>query len=85
MLLRQTLRYVLADDPGAGKTMMAGLLICELLIRADTKHVLIMALDSLADQWQDKIFEKLGLLFTFFFPKKDETVAWCNSSRATFS
>ena len=35
MLPRQPLRYVLADDPGAGKTIMAGLFIRELLMRAD--------------------------------------------------
>ena len=35
MLPRQPLRYVLADDPGAGKSIMAGLFIRELLMRAD--------------------------------------------------
>ena len=35
MLTRQPLRYLLADDPGAGKTIMAGLLIKELMIRGD--------------------------------------------------
>ncbi len=35
MLPRQPLRFLLADDPGAGKTIMAGLLIKELLIRGD--------------------------------------------------
>ena len=43
MLPRQPLRYVLADDPGAGKTIMAGLLIRELLMRADARRVLIVA------------------------------------------
>lgn len=38
MLPRQPLRYVLADDPGAGKTIMAGLLIRELLIRTDADN-----------------------------------------------
>ncbi|HRP26646.1 MAG TPA: RNA helicase, partial [Thauera sp.] len=37
MLPRQPLRYVLADDPGAGKTIMAGLFIRELLMRADAR------------------------------------------------
>ncbi|MDD3621340.1 MAG: hypothetical protein PHQ81_02920 [Methanofollis sp.] len=36
MLPRQPLRFVLADDPGAGKTIMAGLLIRELLMRAES-------------------------------------------------
>ena len=41
MLTKQPLRYVLADDPGAGKTIMAGLLIRELIMRADAKKILI--------------------------------------------
>src|SRR3989441_12050803 len=43
MLPRQPLRYVLADDPGAGKTIMAGLYIRELLMRADARRILIIA------------------------------------------
>ncbi len=43
MLPKQPLRYVLADDPGAGKTIMAGLVISELLMRADAPRVLIVA------------------------------------------
>ncbi len=66
MLPRQPLRYVLADDPGAGKTIMAGLLIRELLMRADARRVLIVAPGSLVDQWQDEMFEKFGLSFTLF-------------------
>jgi SNF2 family DNA or RNA helicase len=66
MLPRQPLRYVLADDPGAGKTIMAGLFIRELLMRADAKRVLIVAPGSLVEQWQDELFEKFGLSFTIF-------------------
>lgn len=66
MLLRQPLRYVLADDPGAGKTIMAGLFIRELLMRADAKRILIVAPGSLVEQWQDEMFEKFGLSFTLF-------------------
>jgi hypothetical protein len=43
MLPRQPLRFVLADDPGAGKTIMAGLYIRELIMRADTRRILIIA------------------------------------------
>jgi hypothetical protein len=43
MLPRQPLRFLLADDPGAGKTIMAGLLIKELLIRGDLERCLIVA------------------------------------------
>lgn len=66
MLPRQPLRYVLADDPGAGKTIMAGLFIRELLMRADAKRVLIVSPGSLVDQWQDELFEKFGLSFSIF-------------------
>lgn len=66
MLPRQPLRYVLADDPGAGKTIMAGLFIRELLMRADARRVLIVAPGSLVEQWQDEMFEKFGLDFTLF-------------------
>ncbi|WP_140628358.1 helicase-related protein [Methylibium rhizosphaerae] len=66
MLPRQPLRYVLADDPGAGKTIMAGLLIRELLMRADAKRVLIVAPGSLVEQWQDELHEKFGLAFDIF-------------------
>lgn len=66
MLPRQPLRYVLADDPGAGKTVMAGLLIRELLMRADAKRVLIVTPGSLVEQWQDEMDQKFGLDFKVF-------------------
>lgn len=72
MLPRQPLRYVLADDPGAGKTIMAGLFIRELLMRADAQRVLIVAPGSLVEQWQDEMFEKFGLTFTLFSREKIE-------------
>lgn len=66
MLPRQPLRFVLADDPGAGKTIMAGLLIRELLMRADAERILIVAPGSLVEQWQDEMSEKFGLEFIIF-------------------
>lgn len=42
MLRRQPLRFLLADDPGAGKTVMAGLLIKELIVRGDLNRCLIV-------------------------------------------
>jgi superfamily II DNA or RNA helicase len=66
MLPRQPLRYVLADDPGAGKTIMAGLYIRELVMRADARRVLIVAPGSLVEQWRDELFEKFGLEFRIF-------------------
>jgi superfamily II DNA or RNA helicase len=66
MLPRQPLRFVLADDPGAGKTIMAGLYIRELLMRADARRILIVAPGSLVEQWRDELFEKFGLEFRVF-------------------
>lgn len=63
MLPRQPLRFLLADDPGAGKTIMAGLLIKELMIRGDLERCLIVAPGSLVEQWQDELAEKFGLAF----------------------
>ena len=61
MLPRQPLRFLLADDPGAGKTIMAGLFIKELIIRGDLERCLIVAPGSLVEQWQDELKEKFDL------------------------
>ncbi len=63
MLDEQPLRFLLADDPGAGKTIMAGLLIKELMIRGDLQRCLIIAPGSLCEQWQDELLEKFSLGF----------------------
>ena len=63
MLPRQPLRFLLADDPGAGKTIMAGLLIKELIARGDLHRCLIVCPGSLAEQWQDELHDKFNLPF----------------------
>nr|WP_244867514.1 helicase-related protein [Vannielia litorea] len=63
MLPRQPLRFLLADDPGAGKTIMAGLLIKELIARSDLERCLVVAPGSLVEQWQDELGEKFSLEF----------------------
>jgi len=63
MLPRQPLRFLLADDPGAGKTIMAGLLIKELIARSDLERCLVVAPGSLVEQWQDELGEKFNLEF----------------------
>ncbi|MCK9893894.1 helicase-related protein [Frankia sp. AgB32] len=63
LLPRTPLRFLLADDPGAGKTIMAGLYIKELLLRDDVKQCLIVAPGGLVEQWQDELFFKFGLRF----------------------
>ena len=60
---RQPLRFLLADDPGAGKTIMAGLLIRELMIRGDLRRCMVVCPGALAEQWQDELREKFDLYF----------------------
>jgi len=66
MLPRRPLRFLLADDPGAGKTIMAGLFIKELRIRGDLERCLVVAPGNLVEQWQDELYEKFGLEFDIF-------------------
>ena len=63
MLPRQPLRFLLADDPGAGKTIMAGLLIRELIARGDLVRCLVVCPGSLAEQWQDELWDRFHLPF----------------------
>ncbi len=63
MLPRLPLRYILADDPGAGKTIMTGLFLKELLVRGDLKRCLIVSPGNLAEQWQDELYRKFNLRF----------------------
>ncbi len=63
MLPRQPLRFLLADDPGAGKTIMAGLFIKELIVRGDLRRCLIVCPGSLVEQWQDELHRRFQLPF----------------------
>ena len=63
LLAQRPVRFVLADDPGAGKTIMSGLLIRELMLRGDTERCLIVVPGSLVEQWQDELAERFGLRF----------------------
>lgn len=78
MLPRQPLRYVLADDPGAGKTIMAGLYIRELIMRSAAHRILIVSPGSLTEQWQDELLDKFGLHFEIFSREKQEGSATGN-------
>ena len=73
LLPRQPLRFVLADDPGAGKTIMAGLYISELIMRANSRRILIVAPGSLVEQWRDELFEKFGLEFHIYSSLLEQT------------
>ena len=73
MLPRQPLRFLLADDPGAGKTIMAGLLIRELIARGDVQRCLVVCPGSLAEQWQDELYRRFQLPFEIMTNDKLET------------
>jgi SNF2 family DNA or RNA helicase len=52
------IRFLLADDPGAGKTIMAGLLIKELKVRGLVRRILIVTPANLSFQWQRELKDK---------------------------
>ncbi|MFJ7829469.1 helicase-related protein [Peribacillus sp. NPDC097284] len=58
MLQTPTVRYLLADDPGAGKTIMAGMLIRELKARQSAERILILVPPLVLKQWQEELREK---------------------------
>ena len=75
MLPRQPLRFLLADDPGAGKTIMAGLLMKELIARGDLQRCLVVCPGSLAEQWQDELYRRFHLPFEILTNDKLEAAA----------
>ncbi len=66
LLKLSRVRFLLADDAGAGKTIMAGLLIRELKMRGLVERVLIVCPANLAFQWQRELSEKFGEKFRVF-------------------
>ncbi|HRP99958.1 MAG TPA: SNF2-related protein, partial [Terrimesophilobacter sp.] len=68
LLPRTPLRFLLAEDPGAGKTIMAGLYIKELILRDDVRTCLVVAPGGLVEQWQDELALKFGLEFEILAP-----------------
>ncbi len=72
LLPRTPLRFLLADDPGAGKTIMAGLYIKELILRDDVRSCLIVAPGGLVEQWQDELSMKFGLDFEILAPGAED-------------
>jgi len=63
LLKLSRVRFLLADDAGAGKTIMAGLLVRELKLRGLAERVLIVAPANLAFQWQRELKEKFDEKF----------------------
>jgi SNF2 family DNA or RNA helicase len=60
MLQTPTVRFLLADDPGAGKTIMAGMLIRELKARQSANRILILVPPLVLKQWQEELKEKFN-------------------------
>jgi superfamily II DNA or RNA helicase len=58
------IRFLIADDPGAGKTVMAGLIIKELKLRGVVNRILIVVPGHLKDQWRRELKEKFQEPFT---------------------
>ncbi len=73
MLPRQPLRYLLADDPGSGKTIMTGLLSKELQVRGDVHRCMIVCPGNLAEQWQDEMERRFHLPFEIMTNDKLES------------
>jgi superfamily II DNA or RNA helicase len=63
MLPQVLLRFLLADDPGAGKTIMSGLLVKELRLRGIVERVLVLCPAPLTIQWQDELATKFDESF----------------------
>jgi len=88
MLPQPRLRFLLADDPGAGKTIMAGLLIKELKLREAIERVLILCPSPLTIQWQDEMQRWFGEEFNIIFSAVDQqqlTNPWQRSPQVVAS
>jgi superfamily II DNA or RNA helicase len=88
MLPQPRLRFLLADDPGAGKTIMAGLLIKEMKLREAIERTLILCPAPLTIQWQDELLRWFGEPFDIIFSATDQQQLvnpWQKSSQAIAS
>src|SRR5438132_11022606 len=83
MLTKQPLRYLLADDPGAGKTIMTGLIIIVLMIRGDLRRCLIVAPGNLVEQWQDELNQRFHIVFDILTNDRLEASATGNAFAET--
>lgn len=72
MLPQPRLRFLLADDPGAGKTIMAGLLIKEMKLRQAIERILILSPAPLTIQWQDELLKWFGEEFEIISSGNDQ-------------
>ncbi len=72
MLPQPRLRFLLADDPGAGKTIMAGLLVKELKLRQAIDRCLVLTPAPLTIQWQDELLRFFGEPFQIVHAANDQ-------------
>lgn len=72
MLPQPRLRFLLADDPGAGKTIMAGLLLKEMKLRDAIDRILVLCPAPLTIQWQDELLRWFGEPFDIIFSALDQ-------------
>lgn len=79
MLPKVPLRFLLADDPGAGKTIMAGLYIKELMLRSGCERAIIVAPGGLVEQWREELATKFDLRFEIFDRKMVDDAAGTNA------
>jgi len=63
LLKKPRVRFMIADDPGAGKTIMAGLFLKEMKYRELVRRVLIVTPANLTDQWSRELKEKFNESF----------------------
>ena len=63
LLKRSRIRFMLAHDPGAGKTIMAGLAIKELKMRGMIRRILIVVPGQLKEQWRWELYDKFDEYF----------------------
>ena len=72
MLPQPRLRFLLADDPGAGKTIMAGLLVKELKLRQAIDRCLVLVPAPLTIQWQEELLRFFGESFQIIHSANDQ-------------
>ena len=67
---------LLADEVGLGKTVEAGIIIKELMLRGLAQRILILAPRDLCTQWQQELFEKFDVFFLVFGRDVEYSLAW---------
>lgn len=74
VLANHSIRYILADEVGLGKTIEAGMIIKELKTRGLIKRTLVVAPTGLVTQWASEMQEKFHETFTIIMPSDFDTI-----------